>query len=173
MNASTAALIWVTLGLFFLRVIGQVEVWLLAPDWLPPMEAWYSGLLPYPLLLPAQILLLMGMAILAHVRTTRGACVAPGPARRVAALRALATLYFAGMAVRLVLAIATHGEDFYLHGAIPIAFHWVLALFVLAVTRPPGRSFGGTVERRRAASSAPDQPRAASTGSAGGVSTAR
>ncbi len=66
---STAALLWTTTALFLLRVVGQIEVWLLAPDWLPPMQAWYSGLLPYPLLLPAQILLLMLMPVLAYRRT--------------------------------------------------------------------------------------------------------
>jgi len=28
-----------------------------------------------------------------------------------------------------------YGGDFYLHGAIPVAFHWVLALFILVWTR--------------------------------------
>jgi hypothetical protein len=138
-NASRVALAWVMLGLFLLRVVGQVEAWLLAPDWLPPMEAWYSGLLPYPLLLPAQIVLLMGMARLAPLRTTRGDRASVRSARWNVALRVLATLYFAAMAVRLALVVATHGREFYLHGAIPVAFHWVLALFALAVTRPDGR----------------------------------
>jgi len=49
--------------------------------------------------------------------------------------RSLALLYFLGMAVRLVLCVHTYGPDFYLHGAIPVAFHWVLALFVLGAAR--------------------------------------
>ena len=53
--------LWICVGLFLLRVLGQLEVVLIAPAWLPPMEQWYSGLLPYPLLLPAQILILMLM----------------------------------------------------------------------------------------------------------------
>ena len=48
-------MLWICIALFFVRVLGQIEVLLLAPDWLPPMAAWYSGLLPYPILLPAQI----------------------------------------------------------------------------------------------------------------------
>jgi len=39
--------LWACVGLFFLRVIGQIEALLLSPSWLPPMQAWYSGLLPY------------------------------------------------------------------------------------------------------------------------------
>jgi hypothetical protein len=56
--------LWICIALFFARVVGQIEVLLLAPDWLPPMSAWYSGLLPYPILLPAQIGLLMLMCAL-------------------------------------------------------------------------------------------------------------
>ena len=136
---STAALLWTTTALFLLRVVGQIEVWLLAPAWLPPMQAWYSGLLPYPLLLPAQILLLMLMAVLAYRRT-----VAPPRAEQNrhghTLLRGLALIYFAAMAVRLVWTLRMHGGEFYLHGGIPIAFHWVLALFVLVYARAEGRT---------------------------------
>jgi hypothetical protein len=52
--------LWACIGWFFLRVIGQVEVLLLAPPWLPPIAA----------------------------------------------------------------------------GGIPVAFHWVLALFLLVLSRP-------------------------------------
>jgi hypothetical protein len=89
------------------------------------MSAWYSGLLPYPILLPAQIALLMLMCGLA-LRTQ--------PARPAAIWRAIALLYFLGMAVRLVLCVHRHGRDFYLNGAIPVAFHWVLALFLALLT---------------------------------------
>jgi hypothetical protein len=53
--------LWTCTGLFLLRVLGQLEVVLVAPTWLPTMEQWFSGLLPYPLLLPAQVLILMLM----------------------------------------------------------------------------------------------------------------
>ncbi len=133
--SSRVVLLWAALGLFLLRVIGQVEVWLLAPDWLPPMDAWYSGLLPYPLLLPAQMLLLMGMAVLAHIHTSpryRNASLAN---RTAAMLRTVAVLYFGVMVLRLAVTVRQHGDEFYLHGAIPIAFHWVLALFLLVLAR--------------------------------------
>ena len=53
--------IWLTAlqTLFLGRVLGQILVILTVPAWLPSPEHWYSGLLPYPVLLPAQILLLM------------------------------------------------------------------------------------------------------------------
>jgi hypothetical protein len=135
-SGDRAVLLWAALGLFLLRVLGQVQAWLLAPAWLPPMEAWYSGLLPYPLLLPAQILLLMIMAVLAHRRTSRGWHRPPRAPARDRALRALALGYFGLMAVRLAWTLHRHGGDFHLHGGIPIAFHWVLALFLLVLARP-------------------------------------
>ena len=44
--------------LFLVRVAGQLAVALFAPGFLPPMELWYSGLVPYPVLLPLQVLIL-------------------------------------------------------------------------------------------------------------------
>jgi hypothetical protein len=130
----SAAVLWTCIGLFFARVVGQIEVLLLAPRWLPAMQAWYSGGLPYPLLLPIQILLLMLMGVLAI--QTRGARSRTNAADRTAdILWALAVLYVLGMAVRLVLIVHNYGKDYYLHGAIPVAFHWVLALFILVWTR--------------------------------------
>jgi len=48
-------------GLFFLRVLGQASVAYLGVEFLPPMEAWYSGLIAYPILLPIQIIMLAAM----------------------------------------------------------------------------------------------------------------
>jgi|SRR5579871_6344724 len=127
------AVLWTCIGLFFLRVVGQLEVLLLSPNWLPPMSAWYSGLLPYPLLVPIQVALLMLMCVLT-LRTRR---VSYRTAARLRAIRIIALLYFAAMAVRLAIVVRMHGPDFYLCGAIPVAFHWVLALFVLVWARSP------------------------------------
>ena len=44
---------------FFLRVLGQILVALDLAPFLPPMQAWYSGLVPYPLLLGSQIVILL------------------------------------------------------------------------------------------------------------------
>jgi hypothetical protein len=102
------------------------------------MQAWYSGLLPYPLLLPIQIALLMLMCGLAsRARTPRRRIVGRNVAARRAPriLRAVALLYFVVMAGRFVLVVYSYGGEYYLHGAIPIAFHWVLALYILVWTR--------------------------------------
>ncbi len=124
---SAAVLLWSCIALFAARVIGQLEVLLLAPAWLPEMEAWYSGLLPYPVLLPVQILILMIMSVVAWNRRIRTGRFARANPRLARGLRVFALLYFAAMATRLALQGMEH--------AIPIAFHWVLALFVLVSAR--------------------------------------
>ena len=134
MSFPSTTVLWICIALFFARVVGQIEVLLVAPSWLPPMEAWYSGLLPYPILLPAQIALLMVMCALAIRTPAIGRkVVAPSAAARI--FRALGVLYFVAMAVRLAVIVYTYGNEHYLHGAIPVAFHWVLALFILVCAR--------------------------------------
>jgi hypothetical protein len=46
------------LFLFCLRVLGQILVAFFHVPFLPPMEEWFSGLLPYPGLLTTQILII-------------------------------------------------------------------------------------------------------------------
>jgi len=42
-----APLLWALLALFVLRVTSQTLVAFFDVDFLPPMQEWYSGLLPY------------------------------------------------------------------------------------------------------------------------------
>jgi hypothetical protein len=126
---------WICVALFATRVIGQLEVLLVQPGWLPDMDAWYSGLLPYPLLLPAQIAILMSMAVVAWNRRIRTGCFARAHPRICGALRICAAIYFVVMALRLGVNVVNNGADFWRAGAIPVAFHWVLALFILVSGR--------------------------------------
>jgi hypothetical protein len=130
--------LWTCIGLFLLRVLGQLEVVLIAPDWLPPMEQWYSGLLPYPLLLPAQILILMLMTALAVNELHR-----PHPAASREWLRVVSLIYFAAMLSRLIVQFLRGADDLIAAGGIPVAFHWVLALFLLVLS-------SGTTDREHA-----------------------
>lgn len=134
------AALLLALLLFFARVVGQIQVLLLQPDWLPPMEAWYSGLLPYPILLPAQILLLMFMSLVAcdHVRG-RGFFWPSRNGVRLG-LRAFAALYASAMAIRLAVMMSAPPHDPLASGIIPVVFHWVLAGFIAAVAAAPIRS---------------------------------
>src|SRR6187402_2779465 len=132
---SAAALLWSCAALFGARVVGQLEALLVAPAWLPDMDTWYSGLMPYHFLLPAQIAILMLMAVVAWNRRVRGGQFARANPRAAEALRILAVVYFAVMAIRLAVNINENGADFWREGAIPVAFHWVLALFILVSGR--------------------------------------
>ena len=134
MSTPTARIVvlWVCVGLFLLRVLGQLEVVLIEPLWLPPMEQWYSGLLPYPLLLPAQILILMLMSGLVVNEMRRPRDGQPRDWLRVTSL-----IYFAAMVLRLIIQYARGADNVIDAGGIPIAFHWVLALFLLVLSRTP------------------------------------
>ncbi len=114
-------ILWALLLLFFLRVLGQIVVAIWAPTWLPPMEAWYSGLMPYHYLLPSQIaiLLLFGKAAL---DLTRGRGYWFKPKKHLGkAILILGVVYFLGMILR-----------YWIQGlSIPVVFHWVLASYLL------------------------------------------
>lgn len=124
--------------LFFSRVLGQVMVGLYSPEWLPPMAAWYSGLLPYPLLLPIQIILLMVMAVIIFQQARHGNQFPQSHPALARWLRRAAYAYASLMAVRYLVAIQIVDiQHWYDGGFIPIVFHWVLAGFIwLSVASP-------------------------------------
>ncbi len=128
-----AAWLWLLLGLFCLRVGGQLWVALVPVSFLPPMEEWYSGLLPYGPLLVAQILiiLLYGKVCLDFTRG-RGYFVAPQ--RRLGiGLLVFGSLYLAAMILRYVIRMSLYPDERWTGGSIPIFFHWILASFLLLV----------------------------------------
>jgi len=128
-----APLLWALLGLFVLRVTGQALVAFFRLEFLPPMQQWYSGLLPYEYLLPSQIVILAVMVKIC-VDFTRGAGFFVTP-RRFFAVQWLYFGYFylAVMVARYPIQMHLHPESRWFGGTIPIFFHWVLATFVIAV----------------------------------------
>jgi len=107
-----------------LRVLGQALVALFGVRFLPPMPAWYSGLMPYEYLLPSQILIIAVMAkICVDFTRERGFFFQPNR------FFAGAWLWFGYL---YLLAIAARAI-FIMDRPIPIFFHWVLAAFVIAV----------------------------------------
>ena len=130
-----ATVLWFLLFLFCLRVAGQALVAAFAVPFLPPMQQWYSGVMPYPILLPVQILIIVLLAKVATDFTRRrGFFVVP---RRTMGrfLEWFSYLYWAGMAVRYVVSMALHPERRWFGGTIPIFFHCVLATFLFVVGR--------------------------------------
>src|SRR5262245_36845049 len=121
-------LLWPLLSLFLLRVLGQVYVGIYgSATGFPPWPEWYSGLLPYPLLLPAQVLIRMWMTAVSY-DNTRGAgrfFVESAIVKR--RLRWLAAIYFGVMVLRYILTMTFKPEMRWFHGTIPIVTHWALA----------------------------------------------
>ena len=124
----SAILLGVLLGLFVLRVLGQIVAATTSPPWLPPMPRWYSGIMPYRYLLPTQIAFAVFMTV---VVSSVGRQLAPlgvgSPAAGVWLIWA-SYVYAAGMVARSVRYLrappARRGV------LIPIVFHFVLAAFV-------------------------------------------
>ncbi len=128
--------LWVLSTLFLCRVIGQLLVALGGVSWLPPMVEWYSGLLPYHLLLPSQVLILAVMW-----RVNRGVHAGTGwlwtrRPRVGKALVGFAAVYAIVMVVRyFVFGELYPHRRWYPPGIIPIGFHFVLASYVYLLGR--------------------------------------
>jgi uncharacterized protein len=121
--------LWLFTVLLFGRVVGQLVVARFAPKWLPPFEQWQSGLLPYPVLLAGQAVVLTLMIwISADFSRGAGFWVAPRPRLGLAAL-VWSYVYFAAMIVRYVVRMARRPDQRWLGGTIPIIFHSVVAAF--------------------------------------------
>ncbi len=121
--------------LFAARVAGQALVAFAGVTWLPPMEAWFSGYLPYPVLLPIQALILGVMATI-DWQVWRGAGFFARPRPRAGrALRGFSYVYALAMLARFVVTGGLH--------AIPIVFHWVLAAYLFTLGRHSARPTAG------------------------------
>lgn len=120
----TPLVLWLLLALFVLRVLGQALVAFFDVGFLPPMTAWYSGLMPYEYLLPSQIAIVALMAKISVDFTRRSGFFYEAKKPFATAWLWFGYLYFAAMVARGVLLWDR---------PIPIVFHWVLAAFVIAV----------------------------------------
>lgn len=143
----TGRLMTLLTALFGCRVLGQVLVATNRAPVLPSMEQWQSGLLPYPVLLTSQaVILTVQGTIDVQALHGRGGLVAPR--RRLGrVLGVLSCIYGAGMAVRYVLTMRRHPEWRWFGHTIPIIFHCVLASYLNLYSRllkapSVGRSHG-------------------------------
>lgn len=132
-DSTAAALLWLLLLLFVGRVLGQLLVALGHPRWLPPMEAWFSGLLAYPLLLATQVVLVMVMAGIAVAVGNGWLADRRAPDGYGPPLVALGSLYAGAMVVRYAVRMWRRPDQRWLGGTIPIAFHLVLAAWLIVL----------------------------------------
>lgn len=117
--------------LFALRVVGQVLVVLRSPAWLPPMTNENWNLLPYAILLPSQLAILVLMCfILQAVRFEHG-ILGTRQAMFGAMLIGASAIYAHVMMARYAIRMVRKPHARWFGGAIPIVFHLVLAAFLL------------------------------------------
>jgi uncharacterized protein len=119
-----AALLWMLLGAFAVRVAGQLLVACGAAPILPSMDAWQSGLLPYPLLVAAQVAILGLFAAVCVQFTRRRGCFV-SPRRWLGTPLWIAGWIYAGAMVVRYGVLMTD--------IIPVVFHIVLASFLIVV----------------------------------------
>jgi len=121
--------------LFIGRVLGQILVAFFNITWLPAMEHWYSGLLPYRYLLPVQILIIAVMLKVVY-DFMRGAGYFIDPKPRAAIyIKWFSYVYFVSMVLRYVITMWLHPELRWFAHTIPIWFHMVLAAFLYTYSR--------------------------------------
>lgn len=121
--------LWLFTVLLLGRVLGQLLVAARAPKWLPPMDHWQSGLLPYPVLLACQMIVLTLMTWMsADFSRAAGFWVEPRPRLGLAA-RWWSYLYVGAMITRYGIRMARRPDQRWFGGTIPIVFHSVVAAF--------------------------------------------
>jgi hypothetical protein len=134
MPVTRATLLWVLLALFVFRVLGQLLVVNNLAPFLPPMDEWQSGLLPYPLLLASQIVII-GVLAAVCVQVSRGHGYFVRRHTWLATpLWIVGWIYGVGMVVRYLLLR---------RDLIPVTLHVVLASFVLIVAHDQRRRWKG------------------------------
>ncbi len=122
-------------GLFTLRVVGQALVAFLGVGSLPPMEQWYSGLMPYPILLPTQLAMIAAMVVIVRDIARGGGTFATRRRRAGPVLVWCSYAYAASMVIRYVVSMTLHPERRWFGHTIPIWFHFVLAAFLYTLGR--------------------------------------
>ena len=129
----SAVILSVCTALFALRVFGQMLVVWRALSWLPANEHWYSGLMPYRYLLPSQLALLALMVVITvDVYRDRGLFSADWWSVAAPYLAVASWVYFGSMVVRYIATMWLRPEFRWFRRTIPIWFHMVLAMALLA-----------------------------------------
>lgn len=117
-------------GLFVLRVLAQLIQAVRPVPFLPPFEAWHGAVLPYPLLVAVQIVvILMMVRILRQVQTDS---IVPGQWKHRMCF-VLGGIYFSFMGFRLCAGLTFLANHAWFSKSLPAFFHVVLAAFILTL----------------------------------------
>lgn len=118
-------------ALFLLRVVGQALMTYTEVGGLPAVKHWPSGLLPYPVLLASQLVIL-GLMLVMIGDVCRGQGRFAGPHPRIGrVIWWFGCVYLASMIARYALTMALRPEWRWFEHSIPILFHCVLAVYLL------------------------------------------
>ncbi len=137
-----ASVLWLLTALFFLRVFAQALTAVMSVPFLPSMDEWVkpsaspfstSGLIPYPLLLAAQIVILVVQVLVCRDITRGQGYFASLSARTGRILVGLSAVYAAAMVARYLVTMAWHPERRWFGHTVPIALHFVLAGFLFTL----------------------------------------
>ena len=113
---------------FLLRVVGQaIQRWF-AQTFLPPFEAWQGSGIPYPALLACQIVILILLAAVMRGMVRRRRVLGPTAGRCV---MLIGFVYFAIMAVRLILGMTIFGDNHWFTAWISTLLHLDLSAIVI------------------------------------------
>ena len=93
-----------------------------------------SGALPYHILLPGQILLLLLMTMVTYDAVRETGYWHPGRPATRETLRVFAIIYFIAMVLRYAMTMAFVPELRWFGHTIPIVFHFVLASYLLVLS---------------------------------------
>jgi hypothetical protein len=127
--------------LFVARVAGQLLTLFFSVKFLPPFDRWYSGIVPYPVLLPIQ-LMIVAVMLKTVWDVYRGTGYFSLPTVRAGrTLKILAYAYAAIMIGRYAWAMTLHPELRWFTGTTPIWFHFALAFFLFML----GNFYAGRV----------------------------
>ncbi len=120
----------VLLALFCFRVLAQLLQSFVEVTFLPPFDAWQSGVVPYSGLLISQILIIAFYGwILQRFITGR-----MRPSRRQGWIFFIIGLvYFLSMAARLFIGLTGLSQHYWFHSYLPNLFHFVISGYLLVV----------------------------------------
>jgi hypothetical protein len=119
--------------LFCLRVAGQLLVALYQVPFLPPMQEWQSGLLPYPVLVVCQFSIIALFAKVCFDFYKRNGFFYEAKKFLAEPLINCAKVYLVANAARLLVWTTMFKHHSWFTGTIPIFFHFVLASFLLVL----------------------------------------
>ena len=127
-TADIALLLWLFTGLFVLRVLGQVLVAIRPRNWLPPMQQW--NFIPYPVLLPIQILFIVVMVWIDMSFSSNTGMVTAKSTGFGNFLVTFSAVYASAMLIRYTIRMYRLPDQRWFGGTIPIVFHLVLASYL-------------------------------------------